>query len=261
MSLKQDDHALEHQAEKYFGIGKKSTATPPTANTAPKMDPALGAKIAKFINFVSLGKTHVSANQVLSFHNKMANIPSEALRENILVAPFTGADGQSHTLGAGNFGNAREKASTDPFKLTPAEVYTLQSYTGSDYGAVNAALRSGKPLAGFSTYVETLNSGLAKLPDYNGPVNRGATLPPAVLAQHQVGDVVNYPAYTSTSKATGFGGNHHFHIFSKHGKYVRTYSNYAEEDEVLFAPNAKFKVLDRNEHPDGTIDFTMVEVD
>ena len=75
---------------------------------------------------------------------------------------------------------------------------------------------------------------------------------------HCKGCIVTYDAYTSASAEDGFEASHMFVIQSKNGKYVAPLSESAGEEEVLFAPGAKFKILNVKKVPDGK-QFTMSE--
>ena len=80
-----------------------------------------------------------------------------------------------------------------------------------------------------------------------------------MLAEHQVGNVVTYEAFTSASTGSGFSGPHRFRIKSKHGKSVEPYSAYRSEREVLFAAGTRFRVLAR-EDKGSHIEFFMEEL-
>lgn len=135
--------------------------------------------------------------------------------------------------------------------MTDPELAGTYAYTTSDstwgYGPVNEALRSGdeRRIAQFRNYKDTVNDGLARLPDFTGTVYRGTTLPEDVLAQHREGAVVTYEAFTSSSRSrdSAFSGSHRFVIQSKHGKQVEALSRYGREREVLFPAGTRFRVL------------------
>lgn len=166
------------------------------------------------------------------------------------------------------------------YKLTPAEIGTIRGYTGDVFVQVNSALRNGgDELKIAEPYIKVLSRALNKLPKYktadpsllprwvlfwqDGPVQRGASLPKAVLKQHQVGDVVTYDAFTSTSLDHGFYSQHHFIISSHCGRNIEKISAYPNEREVLFLPGAKFKILDRKEtmvDKEVNVEFIMTEV-
>ena len=161
-----------------------------------------------------------------------------------------GAANYRRYLGAGQrkvAGGAARHGMTDP------ELAGTYAYTTSDhpwgYRLINEALRSGdrKQVARFKNYRDTVNDALARLPSHVGTVQRGTTLPTGELAEHQVGRVVTYEAFTSASTGSGFSGPHRFVIQSRNGKSVEPYSAYRHEREVLFAAGTRFEVLRRED--------------
>ncbi|MBK7891077.1 MAG: hypothetical protein IPJ84_09610 [Bdellovibrionales bacterium] len=148
-----------------------------------------------------------------------------------------------------------------------AEVLSLYFYTGDGFTNLNKALRTHPTVQTpsarryINTVVPVLNRALDRVKPYRGIVNRGAfDLPPEVLAQHQVGEVVEYKAYTSAAIDSGFDARYRFVIHSKTGRYIAPYSKHNNEKEVLFKPGARFKVISIEKNPDHTV-FTMEEVE
>lgn len=127
--------------------------------------------------------------------------------------------------------------------MTPAEIWTLRYYTGPGYRDVNASLRQDPALPKYQNYRDVLNSALAKIKKYKGDVERGTTLPLEVFAQHQIGAVVTYPAFTSTSTTKGWSGAQRYVIKSKTGHFVDPISTHQGENEVIFPAGTKFKIL------------------
>lgn len=121
----------------------------------------------------------------------------------------------------------------------------LTDYMGNLYGCMNSALYSNKGIS-YPNLNSSLNSALKRFPAYEGFVFRGSTFPSAVLARHQVGTTITYPAYTSSSTnpstAKNFGP-HQFLIYSKSGRPVMGRSGGGSEREVLFTAGTKFRVL------------------
>ncbi len=145
--------------------------------------------------------------------------------------------------------------------LSTAEVVAIIWYCGSGYGSLNGALRSTDPavIEKYKPFKDTLNAALKKLSPYEGYTTRGSQLPDSIRAQHTVGNVVNYSAFTSTSLTHGFGGTDVFIIKSKTGRYVGSYSQSYSENEVLFASDTQFKILSvRKEN--GINQYVMEEV-
>ena len=163
-------------------------------------------------------------------------------------------------------GKRKISAGTPRHGMTDPELSGTYAYTTSDtrwgYQRLNDALRSGdlKQRADVQNYKLTLNAALARLPDYVGTARRGTILPKNELAKHKVGEIVAYEAFTSASTGTGFGGRHRFVVQSKHGKQIQPYSAHGHEQEVLFAPGTRFRVLDRRDEGE-TVYITLEEVE
>ena len=147
------------------------------------------------------------------------------------------------------------------YHLSLDQRIAVLSYTYSTYEPVNSRLRNGgRGAAEIAPYVEVLNSALDLLDHYNGTVMRTVdSLPPAVLAQHQVGKTVTYAAYTSTSKKRSLTAAYNFTIRSRTGADLDGYASNSNEREVLFKPGTNFRVLGRTVK-DGRFYFEMEEL-
>ena len=146
--------------------------------------------------------------------------------------------------------------------MTIAEVAMIYHYTGDGYADLNAALRNGgKAAEEARPAIEVLNSALKKLRRYRGPVMRGETVAQDVSRKYQVGEVITFPAYTSTSLTKAFGGSVNFIIHTKTGRYIGMHSRSQSEDEVLIPPGAKFKVIDRKMPNPHSVEFILDEID
>jgi len=160
--------------------------------------------------------------------------------------------------------------------LSEAGVSVLRDYTMGEYARLNSAIWASKsqlkpsPLASRENQeVAILNAALAGAKPYRtGPVRRRSLLPEEVLAQHQVGGIVTYDAFTSTSKTSnwidGKKGQHTFLIYpGVKGVDVQTVSRFPAEEEVLFQAGTRFKVLSREPMEDspGNFTFVLAEVD
>ena len=158
----------------------------------------------------------------------------------------------------------RNMSQGDGFKacgMTVAEAAMIRFYTGFGFREMNKALRlGGKPAEEAKIAAEVLNAALKKLSRYTGTVKRGTTLPKDKLNEYQVGKIISFPAYTSTSLSNGWGGNAKFVIHTKTGRYVGAHSAHPSEDEVLIAPGTKFKVIDRKE-TNVDVEFVLDEID
>lgn len=146
------------------------------------------------------------------------------------------------------------QALADEYKLTLPEQVALRHYTGSGYsnlnGMLNGLINDGDPL--YSEFVaasKVLSSALDRLPNHTGAVVRRARLPKEILAKHQIGDTVEYNAFTSAT----YGDSdvfdfypHRLVIHSKTAKNVNFISEYKDEEyEVIFNRPKKFRVLNR----------------
>lgn len=88
----------------------------------------------------------------------------------------------------------------NPPGWTDADSTALSDYTGSGFKDLNAGLREGHLTADQQARVDSIDSALSKLPDYQGTVVRGTKLPPEVLAKYQEGATVTEDAFTSSSR-------------------------------------------------------------
>ncbi len=128
------------------------------------------------------------------------------------------------------------------------EYTALRLYTGSLYMMLNNALRNHNKaqVQQYRIVTKFLMSALNKLKNFVGYVKRGSTLPADQLAQHQVGTQIVYTGFTSTSVASGFGGNVRYVIYSRSCKYIAPFSYFQQEEEVLCLPGIRFQIRYRN---------------
>lgn len=158
----------------------------------------------------------------------------------------------------------------EEYKLTLPEQVALRYYTGDGYRTLNQMLngliKQGDPL--YSELVlasKVLSNALDRLPNHVGQVVRRTQLPEAFLAKHQIGDTVEYNAFTSTTYGDSDVFSHYPHrlvIKSKTGKSINFISEYQDQEyEVVFNRPKRFKVERRRELPNGVIDIELVEID
>lgn len=152
-----------------------------------------------------------------------------------------------YQITAGELENPRIKKRVKEYGLTQAEAVVLRHYTGSGYRDLNAQLRGQMQNEKVQQAAEIMKSALNKLPDYQGVVIRRDNLPAHVLKQHTLGNVVEYPSFTSAT----FGSKdvviseskHRLKIRAKHAKQINWISVFNEEEqEVLFTAPTRFKV-------------------
>lgn len=144
--------------------------------------------------------------------------------------------------------------------LTSEELAAMNFYSAHGYRCMNTYLRNRtKPYRNLDLLTKAMNSGLKKLPSYQGLVQRGGELPLEIKKQHTPGAIVTYGAYTSTSTISGFLAQDLFMIYSKTGKPIMGFSSSSGENEVLFKEGSKFKVLSVTEKFGRTY-YTLKEV-
>jgi hypothetical protein len=131
--------------------------------------------------------------------------------------------------------------------LSPAQKAAIRDYSDEGYLAINHALREGDVGEPLRNRVRLLKAALGALPEFRGDVFRGAKIDPDLLSHYEnVGATIVEPAFISTSRSPSkaFKGNARFYILSKRGRRIERWSAYPDEEEVLFPPNTKFKVLE-----------------
>lgn len=155
---------------------------------------------------------------------------------------------------------AMAASGVDRGNLTDSELVAIFDYTAEGYSQINDDLRTGAPSADTRTYAATLNGALAKLPDYQGEVYRGARLNQGTLDPYQNAATqlkggnqhatVTELGFGSSSKARGvaedFGGISATMMFisGNGGKDISGFSRSPSEQEVLWPSGQQYKVLD-----------------
>ena len=191
-----------------------------------------------------------------------AGVGSTGVRERGTVQPAAGEDPVNG-----------EDASKDPNRLTEDEVAALLAYKSGGSYQLNAKLRDGTALSeAEQKTVQNLDSALQKLRPHKGAVYRnigfdsvgGKDARDAFMAQHQVGELAFYPAYTSTSTAEdGYTveGKYAVHIVieGETGSDLSGYGNNTES-EVLFGREKYFEITKLEFAEDGTPTIYMKEV-
>jgi len=93
-----------------------------------------------------------------------------------------------------------------------------------------------------------LVSALSRLPYYWGPTTRAVQLTEEEVKSYTPGDIVLWTQFSSSKKGNNsfvFGTrNTYFYIQSLTGRAIKQFSNFKEEDEVLYLPQSTFLVLD-----------------
>jgi len=165
---------------------------------------------------------------------------------------------------AGRMVNPRIKKQAEEYGLTQPEQVAIGHYTGTGYFDLNGDLFNAKQPADarLNDAANVLRDGLAKLPGFEGQTIRRTTLPASILEKHQIGSVVEYPAFTSSTFGPSdvFDDNpHRFVIQGTAGKKIDWISHFGSEREVLHTSPTKFLVKGRIEK-DGIVEITLKEL-
>ncbi|MEV6059352.1 ADP-ribosyltransferase [Nocardia asteroides] len=157
--------------------------------------------------------------------------------------------------------NGKPPGSGAPGQLSQREIDEIADYTGSTHQKLNGELRSGEVTPATQQRVDTLNSGLDKMPNYRGEVTRVTDLPPEVLNAYRPGATVTEKGFTSTSPLANGGGVRsgevEMRIFSKTGKDITEHSA-PGNPEVLFKSGTQFSVTKR--YTDWQTGRTVIEM-
>lgn len=150
------------------------------------------------------------------------------------------------------------------------EADILFSYSALAYRQINAALNNHdeQTLARMKPVTDTLDRALAKLPAQPGKVWRIVpSWPAAVDRLHKPGNVVTYPAYTSTSLLIGFvppfmpqDYKYELTIQTLSGRSIEALAMDGYERELLIPRGKKFRVVSRAPTARGRVGITLQEL-
>lgn len=158
---------------------------------------------------------------------------------------------------AGSYlGQPQSSAAPTTYGLTTEEMRAFKRYmSGGDSYKLNDLLRSGGELSrDQADFTRHLDRALDKLPQYQKPTYRIISFDLAgeksyneFVKQHRPGSVINYPAYTSTTKQPNgypMDGRSlvHMRIDGRSGRDISQFGN-EDEQEVLFKRNTSFKII------------------
>lgn len=250
---------IQYLNEKIKTLNEKKDLLEKTVGVYKK-DPAAEKIAAKFRPKV-IEHLKTSLDKLKQYQNQLKeSLKSDDYKNPDLILNYLKSNG-ALTLEGREF-KMISKGQSHPCELTSLEAYLIRSYTDSMYEDINKILRKGpahKDYAKIKKISDVINSGLDKIASHGGLVKRGADLPPSVAQAHCLGCILKYEAFTSTSKESGFPGQHQFVIKSKSGKYVAAISEVPEEEEVLFKYGTRFKIINIVKKG-GTTHYTMEEV-
>lgn len=134
--------------------------------------------------------------------------------------------------------------------LTYDEESAIMKYIGSESYILNDTLRRGiEPTDEQKRWVNTLDKALEKMPKYEGIVTRSLDFRRTYnnelekfLEAHNIGEIVEYPSYTSTTTGVIYNPNGEVQLIinSKSGRNIIAMNK--GEKEILFKRNTRFKV-------------------
>lgn len=134
--------------------------------------------------------------------------------------------------------------------LTPNDIYALNYYKSAKSFQLNYNLRTSRPLTQDQMeMILQIDLALDRLPEYRGTVFRSLSLGDiddldAFQNHHQPGEVISYPAYTSTGTSVYDSAMEiQLIIQSYTGRDMRQYN--PNEHEVLFKRGTRFFVVKR----------------
>lgn len=160
--------------------------------------------------------------------------------------------------------------------MTKQEEFALRSYTRNSNG-INAALRSSSKEnipKHYAEQADLISSALKNFPKYEDAVyrkidlesiryNDGEEAYKKILQQHQKGNMVQYPAFTSTSKdliSYDLGKREQLilTINNHSGKDISGFSRF-DENEVLIDRNFSGKIISNTKDPEGKYHYATIE--
>jgi len=222
-------------------------------------------------NFKPLTLAEMRKKEPKAFSKAYTAAPKTKQAENVKIAPSKQQASLTNWLGeeryrkfAGSLENPRIKNLMGEYGMTQAEGVAVRAYTATGYEELNNrqwGLSVQNPQA-VDDSAEVLRSALSKMPSYEGISYRRTSLPAKILEQHEVGNVVTYPAFTSSSyDQEVFSGNHRIVIHGRTGKKVGWNSVFNEQErEVVHTSPTDFFVESRYIDSDGILTFRLTEI-
>ena len=164
-------------------------------------------------------------------------------------------------------GSTNITKSINPNKqLTEDELYAITKYVGPDSYNINEQLRNGIEMnENDKEIVRTLDNALQKMPKFTGNVTRSVDIKGEdmdyFLRDYVVGNVIEYKAYTSTTKGEIYNPDVRVQmdILSNSGRNITKYNK--DEQEILFARNSKFRVINVDKSNDFYVRISLKELE
>ena len=152
--------------------------------------------------------------------------------------------------------------------ITPDHVKTIYDYTDYQYMHINPYLRDSEPLSddmqGWNRAIAHIDDVLENLPPYRADSSdveattyRGIAATDSLLAQMQVGETFQDPAYLSTTTDVNKASKFPFStpdpgvtrilitVVGRSGVEISSLSNLVDEREVLFPRSTEFEIMSR----------------
>ena len=197
---------------------------------------------------------HIQANRILSCYNYFEKGGKPAFVGEVRVY-----NGRKYQKQASNkWVELTESKRNDRSEFNKDDKFRIEQYTTANYMMLNEFLLGLTDTTDSEKYliqsqVDELDRSLDKLPDFKGVVNRWASPWKDIsemIDEYQEGDLINFPAFTSTTKSNDIPSTFDpstytlkYKIKSKTGKDIEKYSEFGKtEREVLFKPNSVFQV-------------------
>ena len=162
--------------------------------------------------------------------------------------------------------------------LTEKQKKCISDYTDIGFININKYLGTGKVfknqrLRQVKAGIKCLKNALSDLPNYEGKTYRGDTIKIKNLDDFKNNldnNYLEFRSFLSTTKdsdqAEIFGSltrkNEYpviYNITSKKGKFISDYSDFKEEEEVLFMPNTRFNILNWKDF-NGRLVVDLIEI-
>ena len=151
-------------------------------------------------------------------------------------------------------------------QLTEDELYAITKYVGPDSYNINEQLRYGIEMnENDKEIVRTLDNALQKMPKFTGNVTRSVDIKGEdmdyFLRDYVVGNVIEYKAYTSTTEGEIYNPDVRVQmdILSNSGRNITKYNK--DEQEILFARNSKFRVINVDKSNDFYVRISLKELE
>ena len=209
------------------------------------------------------GKTE--ASEVVEQTQEVDNEAAQVDVVNAFLSAFRGGTIDKHA----DFDKAgkafMKKHRVNLAEATATRIYTNNFYQDINYFYHHPEAQVDRRFAQARAMADLIDKTLDKLPKREGLMHRYTWFDETILAQHKVGNVVTYEAFTSTSHtkpAEQFkaSSNVYLRIEGKSGREIEDLSAMNNEREVLFKRGCRFEVKKVATGEDGMIEIEIKEL-